>query len=496
VTALLIITAFTLVALALGIQAGRGREMSLEQWSVGGRGFGATFVFLLMAGEIYTTFTFLGGSGWAYSKGGPAFYILCYGTLAFMLGYWLLPSIWRYAQEKKSLSQADFFASKYDSNGMGVLVSIIAVIAIVPYVILQLQGLGIIVSQASQGHLSSTTAVIIGAIVLATYTTLSGVHGSAWTAALKDILILGVVLVIGIYLPVHYYGNIGNMFHAVEHAKPGWLNLPNKGFSPTWFISTIVLSALGFYMWPHSFSAALTARNPAVFRKNAMVLPLYQLILLFIFFVGFTAYTVVPGLKNGDLSLLVISVHTFPSWFVGIIGGAGVLTALVPGSLLLTTAATMLAKNVIAPARPQWSQRTIALSARISVPALTLIAMFFAINGNSTIVNLLQMGYALVTQLFPALALSLLKRNPVGKYAAGAGMIAGTVVVGALTITHQTLTTLLPGLPQPVKDLHFGIVALIANLIVLAIVALVTKGSAPQRIEQPVSKEYAPSAEA
>ncbi len=37
-----------------------------------------------MAGEIYTTFTFLGGSGFAYGKGAPAYYILCYGTLAYV----------------------------------------------------------------------------------------------------------------------------------------------------------------------------------------------------------------------------------------------------------------------------------------------------------------------------------------------------------------------------------------------------------------------------
>jgi len=36
--------------------------MDLEQWSVGGRGFGTIFIFLLMAGEIYSTFTFLGGA--------------------------------------------------------------------------------------------------------------------------------------------------------------------------------------------------------------------------------------------------------------------------------------------------------------------------------------------------------------------------------------------------------------------------------------------------
>src|SRR6476620_1407638 len=96
-TALFIIILFLFLALFLGIRAQRGKDMNLEQWSVGGRGFGTIFVFLLMAGEIYTTFTFLGGSGWAYSKGAPAFYILCYGTLAYTLSYFLLPAIWRIA---------------------------------------------------------------------------------------------------------------------------------------------------------------------------------------------------------------------------------------------------------------------------------------------------------------------------------------------------------------------------------------------------------------
>ena len=90
-SALLIMVGTLVLALYLGVRARRGRTMSLEQWSVGGRGFGTVFVFLLMAGEIYTTFTFLGGSGWAYGKGAPAFYILCYGTLAYVMSYFLLP---------------------------------------------------------------------------------------------------------------------------------------------------------------------------------------------------------------------------------------------------------------------------------------------------------------------------------------------------------------------------------------------------------------------
>ena len=63
-----IIVIFLVIALFLGIAASRGKDMSLEQWSVGGRGFGSIFIFLLMAGEIYTTNAFLGVSGWMYGK--------------------------------------------------------------------------------------------------------------------------------------------------------------------------------------------------------------------------------------------------------------------------------------------------------------------------------------------------------------------------------------------------------------------------------------------
>src|SRR5580765_4180815 len=175
--------------------------MSLEEWTVGGRGFGTAFVFLLMAGEIYTTFTFLGGSGWAYGKGAPAFYILCYGSLAYALSYFLLPAIWRHASRAGFHSQADFFAARYRSRPLGVLVALVGVTAIVPYLVLQLKGLGIIVSEASYGALPVPVAVWISVTVLVAYVIVSGVHGSAWTAVVKDVLILGVVVALGIALP-------------------------------------------------------------------------------------------------------------------------------------------------------------------------------------------------------------------------------------------------------------------------------------------------------
>src|SRR5215468_6287618 len=80
--AMSIIFGIILIGAITGIYAGFRRQMNLEQWTVGGRGFGLILVWLLMAGEVYTTFAFLGASGWAYSRGAPTFYVIAYLTLA------------------------------------------------------------------------------------------------------------------------------------------------------------------------------------------------------------------------------------------------------------------------------------------------------------------------------------------------------------------------------------------------------------------------------
>ena len=485
--ALAVIIGVFVLAIALGLMARRGHVMSLEQWSVGGRGFGSVFVFLLMAGEIYTTFTFLGGSGWAYGKGAPAFYILCYGAIAYSVSYFLLPIVWRYAQTRRLVSQADFFVAKYDSKTLGVIVALVSVAALVPYLVLQLKGLGIIVSEASGGVITQAVAVWTSSIALVGYVVVSGVRGSAWTSALKDVMILAAAVGIGVYLPLHYFGGYRAMFEAVEAAKPGALTLPASGMSPAWFISTVLLTATGFYMWPQFFAGVYTARSENVFRKNAVILPLYQLVVLFVFFTGFAAMLVVPGLKGAaaDLSLLRIVEQSFGSWTVGAIGAAGLLTALVPGSMILITAGTIISQNIYRVMAPAASDRTVSLVARSLVPVLTLIAVILTLRGGQTLVVLLLMGYNFVTQLFPALILSLGERQRVSAASAIAGIVAGELTVVFLTVTSASVATLLPGAPQMVKDLNVGFVALAVNAVVLTVVALAT------RVEAPVATELA-----
>ncbi|OIK15493.1 sodium:solute symporter [Bacillus sp. MUM 116] len=474
--ALLIIIASIVFALTIGIRARKGKDMDLEQWTVGGRGFGTVFIFLLMAGETYSTFTFLGGSGWAYGRGGPTLYILIYGTLALIMSYWYVPAIWRYAKEKKLMSQSDFFVSKYNSPYLGVLVSIVGVAAVIPYLVLQLKGLGSIVSEASYGAISPTVAIWIAVIVLTIYVMISGIHGSAWTAVVKDILILGVTVFLGIYLPFHYYGGYQHMFEAIETAKPGFLTLPSQGLSISWFISTVLLTSLGFYMYPHAFSAIYSGKSEKTFRKNTIIMPLYQLILLFVFFAGFAAILQIPGLKGDevDLSLLRLSKLAFDPWVMGVIGAAGVLTALVPGSMLLMSAATLLSKNVYGVFVPSATDKQIVSLAKYLVPVVALVSLFFTFK-SGTIVALLLMGSSMVTQLFPAMIFSLMKNNFVTKQGAFAGIIMGEATVAYITLSKTTIGNLFPLLNQWVKDINVGFIALTINVIVMIVVSVATK---------------------
>jgi SSS family solute:Na+ symporter len=477
-SALAIIVAVTAIALYLGVRARRGHDMSLEQWAVGGRSFGTGFVFLLMAGEIYTTFTFLGGTGFAYGKGAAVYYILVYNTLAYIFSYWLLPPIWCYAKTHRIVSQPHFIASKYSSPLLGVLVAMVDVVALIPYLVLQFKGLGIIVAMASYGAISSTAAIWIGATVVTVYVMISGVRGSAWNSVVKDVLILAVVVTLGIYLPMHYYGGVGPMFHAIDAAKPGFLSFPAKGASVAWFESTVLLTAFGFFLWPHTFASAFTAKDARVFRRNAALLPLYQLIQLFVFFVGFAATLTVPGLKGGDidLSLFHLSLKTFDPWFVGVIGAAGVMTALVPGSMILMSVSTLLANDVYrGMLRPQASDPAVATLARLLVPIVALVAVIFTLQGGETIVALLLMGYSFVTQLFPAVVCSLLPRNRATKQGVVCGTLAGVLVVATTTLMHASAGQLLPFLPDVLKDVNIGFLALTLNVVVFAAVSALTQ---------------------
>jgi SSS family solute:Na+ symporter len=132
-TALAVICAIVGIGSLIGFLARFHRKMDLEQWTVAGKGFGLVLVWLLMAGEIFTTFTFFGASGWAYSQGAPVLYILGYSPLIYAVSFYILPPIWEVGRRHKLQTQADFFHALYGNRWLAAFVALIGVISLVPY---------------------------------------------------------------------------------------------------------------------------------------------------------------------------------------------------------------------------------------------------------------------------------------------------------------------------------------------------------------------------
>ena len=478
VIAIAIIFGIILAGAVIGLFAGVRRKMNLEQWTVAGRGFGLIFVWLLMAGEIYTTFAFLGASGWAYSRGGPVLYVIAYLTLAYVVSFFILPEIWEVGRRFALHTESDFFLQRYGNKYLAALVAVVGVVFIVPYLQLQLTGLGIIVEVASFQAISRPVAMTIAFVIVAGFVLSSGVRSVAWVSVLKDLLMLIAAFSVGFGIPYHYFGGIAPMFKALVQAKATHLTMPGStvNMGHAWYISTVLLTALGFYMWPHGFGSVFTAKSGDTLRRNAVIMPLYGITLPLLLFVGFTAILVMPGLKNGDLALLTLVRQTFPAWFLGVIGGAGALTAMVPAAILILTAATLFAKNFVRLLfRPAMHDDEVAKLAKVMVVVITGVALYFAIRSSTTLVQLLLLAYAGIAQFFPGVALGLFWRRVTMK-GAFAGLIVGVGTTAFLLLSEH----------DPFFGLNAGFVALCLNFAVTVGVSVLTPAQRSGFDEEPI----------
>ncbi len=469
--ALFIILGTILFSALLGVYAGRRVKMNLENWTVGGRRFGIVIIWLLMAGEIYTTFTFLGASGWAYSKGAPAFYILVYGALAYTLSFFILPALWKVGKRHGLHTQPDFFINRYNSRALGIFVALIGVFSIIPYLQLQLTGLGLIVEVASNQAIPSRVAIAISFVLTCAFVYTSGIRGTAWVSIVKDIMMILAVLVVGIGVPVIYFGGFGNMLSTLIAQKPQYLVLPGatSHMGVIWVMSTLLLTGLGFYMWPHVFGSVFSAKSASIIKRNAIIMPIYQIPILLIFMVGFTALLVIPGLENGDMAFLELVNKTYPSWFMGFVGAAGAVTAMVPASILVLFASTLLAKNVyMAGFNPRASEETVMRLSRFLVLVVTTVALVFAIAFPEELVNLLIFGYDGVCQFFPGVVMGLFWRR-VTKTGVFSGLVVGIAVVVGLIASGR----------DPFWGMNAGFVGLVVNSAVTFLVSIRAKTKSP-----------------
>jgi solute:Na+ symporter, SSS family len=464
--ALSIVAAVVLGTIVFALWSVRRFTMDPQQFIVGGRSLGTIFLWVLLAGEIYTSFTFLGMAGWAYGLGAPAYYILAYGTCGYIIGYFLLPGVWRVAKERSLLTGADFLQDRFESRALGVFAGTCQFVLIVPYVTLQLSGLQTLLHVAGYGTYDATAAVGLAFILIALFVFTAGLRGTAWASVVKDVLVLGAVIFAGLAIPIQFFGSPAAMIGQVLRAHPHLLTLAG-GAAPNgqvWYVSTVLLTAIGFYMGPQSMNAAYSARSENTLRRNAALLPFYQVVLLLVFFAGLSALLIVPGLHGPavDQSFLLVVQRYYPPWVMGFVAAAGSLAALIPASALLLAAAGVFVENVLGAFGIATSDGAKTRATRILVIVVAAFALALWLIERTTLVQLLLYYYSGMTQFAPGFiaALAWPRANVWG---VTSGIVIGLILAIALTNLKVSLWGLNP-----------GFVALVANACFLVVVSLAT----------------------
>ena len=199
------------------------------------------YIYALSIAVYCTSWTFYGSVGRAASTGVGFLPIYIGPTLTFILGWYLIRKIIRISKVNRITSIADFIASRYGkSSNLGGLVTIIAVVGILPYISLQLKAISMsfsvllgypdIVMPAHSGStpILQDTALYV-ALIMAAFAILFGTRhidasehheGMVAAIAFESVVKLLAFLAVGIFVTYGVYEGFGDLFSRAAAARP------------------------------------------------------------------------------------------------------------------------------------------------------------------------------------------------------------------------------------------------------------------------------------
>ena len=495
-----ILVALFLVVTVVGFAAARWRRaeslLHLNEWGLGGRGFGTFVSWFLLGGDLYTAYTFIAVPALIYSVGAAGFFAVPYTIIVFPIVFVFAPRLWSVSRVHNYVTPADFIRGRYGSRGLALAVACTGILATMPYIALQLVGIQAVLTVMGVGGTTNAflrdLPLLIAFIVLAAYTYTSGLRAPALTAFIKDVLIYVAVIVAVLYIPARL-GGWGHIFSAAgthlatanpkTHLPFGALITPPAG---EWAYATLALgSALALFMYPHAITGVLAAKRRDVIRRNMALLPAYSLMLGLVALLGYMALAapavtkaVTAGGGNAQLSVPLLFEHMFPSWFAGIGYSAIVIGALVPAAIMSIAAANLFTRNIYKEFfRPDASPAHETRVARYVSLIVKGGALVFALTLSKTFsINLQLLGGIWILQTFPSIVAGLYTRW-LHRWALllgwGTAMVYGTIQAYRVPVPGQA-NTHFGGSTAPVlgHTLYIAVVAFIINLVIAVVLSI------------------------
>jgi len=360
--------------------------------------------------------------------------------------------LWNVCRKHGYITAGDFVRGRFGNRWLALAVTITGIVATMPYIALQLLGIQVVVGALgiSGSGLMADLPLLIAFVVLAAFTYSSGLRAPASIAIVKDVLIYITAFAAVIVIPIQL-GGFGKLFAAVPATKL-LLAIPQANSTGAYSTyATLALgSALALFLYPHSFTAILSANSGHAIRRNAAILPAYSLMLGLLALIGFFAVAAgvahlpeyVAGFKQfgNNFAVPALLLHSFPSWFVGIAFAAIAIGALVPAAIMSIAAANLYTRNIHRefinknPTDKQEAQMAKWVSLVVKVGALVFILFV----PTEYAIQLQLLGGIWIIQTLPAVMLGAYTRW-FNSWALLIGWTAGTITGTAMAVAvHLT----------------------------------------------------------
>ena len=279
------------------------------------------YVYSLSLAVYATAWTFYGSVGRAASDGVGFLPIYIGPTLMIALWWVVMRKILRISKQNRITSLADFVASRYGKSALiGGLVTVIAVIGILPYISLQLKAIAssysilvqypeITMPQAVAGSSVANDTAFWIALILAAFTIAFGTRhldaaehhqGMVAAIAFESLVKLLAFLAVGVFVTFGLYHGFGDLFsRAAAEPQLAAMMTPLEGVAggyASWVWLTI-LSMMAIMFLPRQFQVAVIENLDERHLKKAIWLfPLYMLAInVFVLPIAFGGLLRFPG---------------------------------------------------------------------------------------------------------------------------------------------------------------------------------------------------------
>lgn len=478
---LLIVGIYLLISLLTGIIPSLRISGNVTGYVAGDRSMNVLILYFVIGASIFSSFAFLGGPGWAYTRGASAFYIIAYGITGIIPLYFFGPRAWRLGKKYGYVTQAELLSDRFNSRFISVLLAVLSVIVFIPYLTIQMKGAGFVLNVISEGRVPEWMGAGITYLIVLIYVFFSGVMGVGWSNAFQGMIMMVLAWVLGIYLPNALYGGIGPMFEAIiaaghsEMLKAPGLTASGEPWHWWGFSSAVLISAIGFSVWPHFFMRSFAAKSSRSLRLSLVLYPTFLIFLVPILLIGFSAIVAFPGVTPADSILPhVLMQLELPAVVIGLFCAGALAASMSSGDAILHSAASIgirdgVSKMVSSPLSDLKERRLI----QLLVIIIGFISYLFAVVIDVSLVALLLGSYGGVAQIFP-LVFAMFYWKRATKAGAIAGLTSGMIV--------NTIFLIYPHLkPIPI---HEGIFGLIVNVTILIVVSLLTAPDASERVKK------------